>query len=273
MTFVVSPVRPIGASVRRGFGRSLRVLWCVAALWSWGCCLSVTAGEQPLLKLDGIVVEATRLAAGTGFSWLPVRPAGETPKTSLHDLLNELPGIHLVRRGGGFAETQDEAVVVRGLDARRFVLALNDHPVGMSGVMGGSRIDWDLLAPGMGRSVFLERTPRGAAPHGSVGGVVRLETACPAKREGSVLWEAGPFGLQWREFAWGDREGGLAWRVDLADSRSDGYLRNQNRDLKRVAGRVFWVDPAGARRSGTRTDAARGNARLRRGQPAGPARV
>lgn len=245
MILAVSQHRSNGASVRRGFGRCLRVLWCVAALWSWGCCRSTAAGDQPLLKLDGIVVEATRLAAGTGFSWLPVRPAGETAKASLHDLVNELPGIHLVRRGGGFAETQDEAVVIRGFDARRFVLALNDHPVGMSGVMGGSRIDWDLLAPGMGRSLLLERTPHGAAPHGSVGGVVRLETACPAKREGNMRWEAGPFGLQRREFAWGDREGGLAWRVDLADSLSDGYLRNQNRDLKRVAGRIFWVDPAG----------------------------
>ncbi len=237
--------RSSGRTARRAFGRSLRVLWCVAALWSWGCCRSAAVGEQPLMKLDGIVVEATRLAAGTGFSWLPVHPAGETPRMSIHDVLEGLPGIHLVRRGGGFAETQDEAVVVRGLDARRFVLALNEHPVGMSGVMGGSRIDWDILAPGMGHSLLFERVPRGAAPHGSVGGVIRLETSCPKKRELDVRWEAGPFGLQGREFAWGDRNGGLAWRVDLADSRSDGFLRNQNRDVKRIAGRLFWNDPAG----------------------------
>ncbi|HOT29070.1 MAG TPA: TonB-dependent receptor [Candidatus Ozemobacteraceae bacterium] len=244
MTFAVSLPLTNGRIPRRALGCSIRVLWCVAALWSCGCCHSASGEEQPI-KLEKIVVEATRLAGSMGFTWLPTRPVGETPHFSLHEILNEIPGIHLVRRGGGFAETQDEAVVVRGFDARRYVLTLNDHPMNMAGVMGGSRIDWDILPPDMARSLLFERTPHGAAPHGSVAGLMRVETSCPVKTEGGIRWEAGPFDLERREFSWGDRSGGLAWRIDTADSRSDGFLRNQNRELKRVAGRMFWNDPAG----------------------------
>ncbi|MFZ2959726.1 MAG: hypothetical protein WA705_22815 [Candidatus Ozemobacteraceae bacterium] len=231
----------------RSARRSLRVLWCAAALWTWGAwtAWALEKPNLPVYSLPTVTVEASRLVDDEGFGRLDFSGTGTPRVFSLAERLEELPGVHLIRRGCGLPDNQDDAVVVRGFDARRYVLVLNDHPVGMSGVMGGSRVDWDLLPPFADDSVVFDHSGRGSTPHGALGGVIRMITTSPVRRTGRFLWETGPFNAERRVFDYGDVHGAFGYRLYLGNSRNDGFLKNQDRDQDRRAGRIFYNDPHG----------------------------
>ena len=228
--------------------RSLRVWWCIAALWTWGACAAAQTGRHdssPTLTLPTVTVTASSLVDDQGFGRWDFSGSMTERPFSVAERLDETPGIHLVRRGEGLPDNQDDAVVVRGFDARRYVLALNEHPVGMSGVMGGSRVDWDLLPPFADDSLCFDRSGRTSAPHGALGGTVRMATTSPTRRTARLQWEGGPFETERRVFEFGDRQGAFGYRLFAGLSHSEGFLRNQERDQDKLAGRLFYEDPRG----------------------------
>lgn len=127
-------------------------------------------------------------------------------------------------------ESQDGTVKLRGFDARRFTVLVDGRPVNMSGVMGGSYVDWTTIPLDMVDKVQIIKGAKAAAHGNTLGGVINIITKAPVTPAGSVRVGFGENGHREYLLNYGASHDKLSWLVHYNKLREDAFLRNNDFD-------------------------------------------
>ncbi|WP_312516024.1 TonB-dependent receptor plug domain-containing protein [Anaerospora sp.] len=105
---------------------------------------NVSASGAPSYDLEEIIVTANAERAPITADTINVKVASPGKAASIPELLRQSSGLDIQMRTKA-GDSQDGTVKLRGFDARRFTVLVDGRPVNMSGVMGGSYVDWTTI--------------------------------------------------------------------------------------------------------------------------------
>lgn len=189
----------------------------------------VYAAEIPAFDLEEIIVSADADHSAMDTENVNVKVVSPGKATSVPDILRQVAGIDVQMRAAT-GDNQDGTVKLRGFDARRFSVMLDGRPINMSGVMGGSYIDWNAIPMDTVDKIQIIKGAKAAAYGNTLGGVINIITKEHAKSGGNASVLVGGNGQYQYLFNYGGSEQRVDWKVYANKFGSDAVLRNNDYD-------------------------------------------
>lgn len=187
------------------------------------CAAPVWAAEAPVYDLEEIIVSASNEKSGD----ITINPDAVSPgqAKTLPELLRQSAGLDVQLRASS-GDNQDGTVKLRGHDARRYSVLVDGVPVNMSGVMGGSYMDWNALPLNMVEKIQIIKGAKAAEYGSTLGGVINIITKRNITEGGNIQLTGGSNDKERYLFNYGATEGKLGWSVYGNKMQEDPYLRN-----------------------------------------------
>jgi len=190
---------------------------------------SVYASEVPSYDMQEIIVSADAVKPALSTDTINVQTVSPGKASSIPDLLQQVTGIDVQRRTSA-GDNQDGTVVMRGVDSRRFTVLVDGRPINMSGVMGGSYVDWNSIPLNTVDKIQIIKGAKAAAYGNTEGGVINIITKDPSKNGGEVSILAGQNSKYQYRFNYGGKEERLGWSVYTNKTGENAFLRNNDYD-------------------------------------------
>ena len=186
------------------------------------------ASDVPSYEMQEIIVSAEAINPALPTDTLNVQIVSPGKATTVPELLRQVTGLDVQLRSS--MDNQDGTVKLRGFDARRFLVLVDGRPVNMSGVMGGSYMDWDAIPLDTVAKIQIIKGAKAAAYGNTEGGVINIITKTREKAGGDVSILAGQNGRYQYLFNYGATENRLGWNVYANKFGEDAFLRNNSYD-------------------------------------------
>lgn len=194
------------------------------------CCLTAAptwAASIPSYQMEEIIVTAAPPAAAVTSDSIDSKYVSPGRYASVPELLQYTVGID-IRQRSAYGDNQNDSVKIRGLDANRYNILLDDQPLKMSGVMGGNFINWNSIPLENIEKIQITRGGK-LASSSDIGGTINIITKkTPEGGSASIL--AGTQGRYDYRLNYGFQSGKLNAFVSGAKSGIDGYLLNNDFD-------------------------------------------
>ncbi|MBU2700302.1 outer membrane receptor protein involved in Fe transport [Sporomusaceae bacterium BoRhaA] len=189
------------------------------------------AAETPSYEMEEIIVHADPIQQATDATNVNVKKISPGKASTLPELLSHVTGIDIqVRTGHG--DNDDGAVKLRGFDSRRFTVLVDGVPATLSGVMGGSYMDWDSIPLNTIEKIEIIKGGKSAAYGNTLGGVINIITRKATAAGGEISILTGQYNKQQLRFNYGATQDKLGWQVSYNKSSEDAFLRNNDYDAK-----------------------------------------
>lgn len=191
------------------------------------------AAQPPSYDMEEIIVSADAYQSALDTENINVKVVSPGKATSVPDLLRQVAGLDVQMRAS-FGDNQDGTVKLRGSDAKRFTVLIDGRPVNMSGVMGGSYVDWNAIPLNDVEKIQIIKGAKSAAYGGTMGGVINIITKQPANKEasGDMTLMAGENGRHQYLFNYGGKSDKVSWRVLYNKYGEDGFFLNNDYDAE-----------------------------------------
>jgi len=190
---------------------------------------TVSASEVPSYDLEEIIVTANAERAAIATDTINVKIVNPGKAASIPELLRQTSGLDIQMRTKA-GDSQDGTVKLRGFDARRFTVLVDGRPVNMSGVMGGSYVDWTTIPLDIVEKIQIIKGAKAAAYGNTLGGVINIITKSPSTPTGSARIGFGENGHQEYLFNYGASQDKVSWFINYNKLRDDAFLRNNDFD-------------------------------------------
>lgn len=190
---------------------------------------TVSASDVPSYDLEEIVVTANAERPAMATDTVNVKVVSPGKAASIPELLRQTSGLDIQMRTKE-GDSQDGTVKLRGYDARRFAVLVDGRPVNMSGVMGGSYVDWTTIPLDMVEKIQIIKGAKAAAYGNTLGGVINIITKTPSEPTGSARVGFAENGHQEYLFNYGASQDKVYWFVNYNKMRDDAFLRNNDFD-------------------------------------------
>lgn len=190
---------------------------------------TVSASEIPTFDMEEIVVTANAEQAAIVTDTINVKVVSPGKAATVPELLRQTSGLDIQMRTKA-GDSQDGTVKLRGFDARRFTVLVDGRPVNMSGVMGGSYVDWTTIPLDTVEKIQIIKGAKAAAHGNTLGGVINIITKNPSAPTGSARVGFGENGHQEYLFNYGASQDKFSWFVNYNKLREDAFLRNNDFD-------------------------------------------
>lgn len=190
---------------------------------------NVSASGVPSYDLEEIIVTANAERAPITADTINVKVVSPGKAASIPELLRQSSGLDIQMRTKA-GDSQDGTVKLRGFDARRFTVLVDGRPVNMSGVMGGSYVDWTTIPLDTVEKIQIIKGAKSAAFGNTLGGVINIITKAPSSPTGSARVGFGENGHHEYLFNYGAGEDRLSWFVNYNKLSEDAFLRNNDFD-------------------------------------------
>lgn len=183
------------------------------------------ANNLPIFSLPDVVIYASAENVDTIVNAQQVNIG--SAKT-VPELLRTTAGIQIQARpnSGG---NEDLSVKLRGHDSRHYTVLMDGIPQSMSGVMGGSYVNWNAIPLGMIERIEIIKGAKSAAYGQTEGGVINIITKKSADA-GEIQLTAGSNDRKQYVFNYGVQNDMLGLRIYANKSEQDAYLRNSDYD-------------------------------------------
>ena len=191
--------------------------------------MPVYAEEVPSFDLETIIVTAEADHPAIDKENVNVKVVNPGRARSVPDLLRQVAGIDVQMRSHT-GDNQDGTVKLRGFDARRYSVLIDGHPVAMSGVMGGSYMDWNTIPLDTVEKIEIIKGAKAAAYGNTLGGVINIITKEHVKEGGNVSIMVGGDGQYQHLFNYGGNDKKVDWNVYANQFGSNAVLKNNDYD-------------------------------------------
>ena len=193
---------------------------------------SVFASEMPSFTLEEIIVTADAIKPAFSTDNINAKVVNPGQATSVPELLQQVTGIDVQLRG--LSDNQDGTVKLRGFDARRFTVLVDGRPINMSGVMGGSYVNWNSIPLDIVDRIQIIKGAKVAAYGNTDGGVINIITKNHPQNGGNITLTAGQQGQRQYLFNYGGSEKRIGWSVYANKFGQDAFLRNNDYDQEQA---------------------------------------
>ncbi len=193
----------------------------------------VYAGEIPTYDMEEIIVSADAERLALEPESVNVKVVSPGRASSVPDLLRQVAGIDVQMRSTA-GDNQDGTVKLRGFDAKRFVVLVDGRPISMSGVMGGSYVDWNMIPLNNIEKIQITKGAKSVAYGNAEGGVINIITKQYKTNEasGEMNVMVGEDGRHQYLFNYGGKTDKVSWRVLYNKYGEDGQLLNNDYNAK-----------------------------------------
>lgn len=189
----------------------------------------VYAEQLPTFEFETIIITADAYRPAIDKENINVKVVNPGKAASVPELLRQEAGIDVQMRSAT-GDNQDGTVKLRGFDARRYSVLVDGHPVNMSGVMGGSYMDWNTVPLDTVERIEIIKGAKAAAYGNTLGGVINIITKEHVKNGGNVSVMFGSNGQYQRLFNYGENDQKVDWNVFYNQFGSDAVLKNNDYD-------------------------------------------
>lgn len=191
----------------------------------------VYASEPPSYDMEEIIVSADALRPALDTETVNVKVVSPGKATSVPDLLRQTTGIDVQMRATA-GDNQDGTVKLRGFDAKRFTVLIDGRPANMSGVMGGSYVDWNAIPLNEVEKIQIIKGAKSAAHGNTMGGVINIITKKQEENgaSGEMNIMAGENGRHQYLFNYGGKSDKVTWRLLYNKYGQDGHFLNNDYD-------------------------------------------
>lgn len=197
------------------------------------------AAEIPTYDMEEIIVSADAVQPAVPTDVVNVKVVSPGKASTVPELLQQVAGIDIQMRAA-FGDNQDGTIKLRGFDARRFSVLVDGRPVKMSGVMGGSYINWNAIPLDNVEKIQIIKGPKAAAYGNTEGGVINIIMKAHAKGGGDVSILSGENGKYQYLFNYGGTESRLNWNVYANKFGENAFLRNNYYDAQQYGLRLTY---------------------------------
>lgn len=189
----------------------------------------VYAEPLPRFEFETIIITADAYRPAIDTESINVKVVNPGKAASVPEILRQEAGIDVQMRSAT-GDNQDGTVKLRGFDARRYSVLVDGHPVNMSGVMGGSYMDWNTIPLAAVERIEIIKGAKAGAYGNTLGGVINIITKQHAENGGNVSVMFGSNGQYQRLFNYGGNDQKVDWNVFYNQSGSDAVLKNNDYD-------------------------------------------
>ncbi len=202
----------------------------------------VYAAQPPIFALEEIIVSADAYRPALEAETVNVKIVSPGKATSVPDLLRQVAGLDVQMRTS-IGDNQDGTVKLRGFDAKRFTVLIDGRPANMSGVMGGSYIDWNSIPLNDVERIQIIKGAKSAAHGNTLGGVINIITKQPGNKQasGEINVMAGENGGYQYLFNYGGKTDKVSWRVLYNKYGEDDFFLNNDYDAKQYGAELGYA--------------------------------
>ena len=164
-----------------------------------------------------------------------IRPDAENRPQTVAQMLEQSAGLQIQTRpnAGG---NEDLSIKLRGHDSRHYMVLVDGVPQSMSGVMGGSYVNWNAIPVEWVDRIEITKGAKAAAYGQTDGGVINIITKRDHAEGGRVRLTTGSTGRRQYDFTYGGRAGDLHYAVYGTRFYRDAWLRNSDESDGRIGG-------------------------------------
>jgi len=191
--------------------------------------VSAYAEEQiPSYDMEEIIISADADRQAVSTSEVNVKIVNPGSVKTVPELLRRISGLNIQMRTS--YDNQDSTVKMRGLDAKRYTVLIDGRPMNMSGVMGGSFINWNNIPLDTIERIRIIRGAKSAAHGNTVGGVIHIITKDYKEPGGQLDVGFGENGAYQYRLNYGATDRKVTWSVYGNKFGRDAFLRNNDYD-------------------------------------------
>jgi outer membrane receptor protein involved in Fe transport len=189
------------------------------------------AAEIPSYDMEEIIVSADAYQAPVAGDTVNVRVVSPGRAASVPDLLRQVAGIDVQMRASA-GDNQDGTVKLRGFDAKRFTVLIDGRPATMSGVMGGSYVDWNAIPLNDVEKIQIIKGAKSAAYGNTLGGIINIITKKNSDdhASGNMNILTGENGQYQYLFNYGGKSDKVSWKILYNKYGEDAFLFNNAYD-------------------------------------------
>ncbi len=181
--------------------------------------------------MEEIIVTADRDSVDS--SEVNVKIVNPGSVKSVPDLLRQVTGININARSSyDSIGNEDHTVKMRGFNARRFTVLIDGRPINMSGVMGGTHVNWNNIPIDNIDRIKIIKGAKAAAHGNVVGGVINIITKDYKEPSGEINVGTGENGGYQYRLNYGATQDDITWNFYVNKFGSDAFLRNNDYDAE-----------------------------------------
>lgn len=191
------------------------------------------AAETQSVDTDTIVVQADRYVDEPADTVIDVGKTNIGAAKTVPELLRHTAGMQVQARpnSGG---NEDLSVKLRGHDSRHYTVLVDGVPQAMSGVMGGSYVNWNAIPLDLVDKIEITKGAKSVAYGQTEGGVINIVTKRSYENGGSLQLAAGSNGRRQYSLNYGVQKEKFGAAIYANKSVQDAYLRNSDYDNRQI---------------------------------------
>jgi len=187
----------------------------------------VCAADLPTYQMEDTVVYGQQQKTADVKPDVVIRADNEDRTQTVGQILQKAAGVQLQTRpnAGG---NEDLSIKLRGHDSRHYTVLVDGVPQSMSGVMGGSYVNWNAIPAEWIDRIEVTKGAKAVAYGQTEGGVINIVTKRDIAEGGRLRLTTGSTGRRQYDLTYGGNAGDLHYAVYGTRFYRDAWLRNSD---------------------------------------------